>query len=71
MMSLKNLIIGLYMSNFETVLIQALLETNEEFEKKGLLSERERINNAVQMSLFEANSSLYNIKDMLEHIIDK
>jgi len=59
------------MSNFETILIQALLETNDEFEKKGLLSEQEKIYNAVQMSLFEADSSLYNIKDMLEHIIDK
>jgi len=58
-------------SNFETVLVQALLETNEEFEKKGLLNEREKIDNAVQMSLFKADSSLYNIKNMLEYIINK
>jgi len=59
------------MSNFETILIQALLETNEEFDRKGLLSESEKINNTVQISLLEADSSLYHIKDMLNHIIDK
>jgi len=59
------------MSNFEAILIQALLETNEEFDKKGFLSEREKIDNAVQMSLLEADSSLFNIEHMIEHMIDK
>jgi len=59
------------MSNFEEVLIHALLETNEEFDKKGFLSEREKIDNAVQMSLLEADTSLFHIKDMIEHMIDK
>jgi len=59
------------MSNFEAVLIRALLETNDEFDKKGFLSEREKIDNAVQMSLIEADSRLFHIKDMIEHIIDK
>jgi len=59
------------MSNFEEVLIHALIETNEEFDKKGFLSEREKIDNAVQMSLLEADSSLFHIKDMLEHMMDK
>jgi len=59
------------MSNFETVLIQALLETNEEFEKNGFLTEKEKIDNTLQMSLIEANSRIYRINDMLEHILDK
>jgi len=59
------------MSNFETVLIQALLETNEEFEKNGLLTEKEKIDNTLQMSLIEANSRIYRINDMIEHILDK
>jgi len=57
------------MSNFETALIKALLETNEEFEQDGLLNKNEVIDNTLQMTLLEADSSLHHISDMLEHII--
>jgi len=59
------------MSNLETVLIQALLETNVEFDKKGYLSEQERIENSVQLSLLEADTSLYNIEHMLDYVLQK
>jgi len=64
-----NSTIGNDMSNFETVLVKALLETNEEFEKDGLLNEDEKIENVVQMTLFEADSSLSHINNILDHIM--